>query len=46
MRPVDGSVVHAINVAFRESIDDDFLNVLDPKVAQTVATYNDSFCKE
>lgn len=45
-RPIDGSVVHAINVAFNELIDDEFLNVLDEKVAQTVAVYNDAFCKE
>lgn len=38
--------MHAINVAFNELIDDEFINVLDEKVAQTVAVYNDAFCKE
>lgn len=45
-RPIDGSVIHAINVAFNEVIDDEFLNVLDVKVANTVAVYNSAFCKE
>mmetsp|Transcript_28368 Transcript_28368/g.23805 ORF Transcript_28368/g.23805 Transcript_28368/m.23805 type:complete len:94 (+) Transcript_28368:816-1097(+) len=44
-RPIDGSVIHAINVASNE-YDDDFINVLDPKVAMTVSAYNSAFCKE
>lgn len=45
-RPIDGSVVHAINVAASELLEDEFLNVLDPKVAKTVSAYNAAFCKE
>lgn len=46
IRPVDGSVIHAINVAYRQTKTDTFISVLDPMVASTVASYNSSFCKE
>jgi hypothetical protein len=34
---MDGSVIHGLNVAFRETKDTDtYLTVLDEKVAQTI----------
>jgi len=45
-RQVDGSVIHAINVAINESSDDSYINVLDEKVAETVRHYNVAFCNE
>lgn len=47
VRPIDGSVLHAFNVAAREALGKDtYLSILDVKVAQTVSQYNISFCKE
>lgn len=46
-RTMDGAVIHAFNVAFRETGEsDDFLTVIDEKVAATVQQYNTMFCKE
>jgi len=45
-RQIDGSVVHAFNVAFLETLDDTYLSVDDERVAHTVKAYNQAFCDE
>jgi len=46
-RTMDGAVIHAFNVAYRETFEyDEFLTVLDEKVASTIQNYNTMFCKE